>query len=137
MVFHERIEAAESIARLLRERGVHCAIYHSRVPPNLRRNALQLFRRRAFPVLVTCRSLDEGLDVPDVEVAVIASSTASRRQRIQRFGRVLRGAPGKSRALVQTIFATDVEERRLAEEAASIADEASVAWASVHAGRLV
>jgi superfamily II DNA or RNA helicase len=61
-------------------------------------------------------------------VAVIASSTASQRQRIQRLGRILRRAAGKSAATVYTLFATNEEKSRLEREAASLEGITHVTW---------
>jgi superfamily II DNA or RNA helicase len=128
IVFHERIDAAEQIRRLLVGRKVNATIYHSRVSPVVRRDNLRLFRRGAFDVLVTCRALDEGTNVPETTVAIIASSTSSTRQRIQRLGRVLRPAPGKTRATIYTIFATEIEKARLTREAMTLLEADGVSW---------
>ena len=48
--------------------------------------------------LVAIRCLDEGVDIPSVQTAVILASSTNPRQFIQRRGRVLRIAPGKSHA---------------------------------------
>jgi superfamily II DNA or RNA helicase len=68
------------------------------------------------------------MNAPETTVAVIASSTASVRQRIQRLGRVLRPAPGKTHATVYTIYATASEEQRLRKEENGLHGVASVAW---------
>jgi superfamily II DNA or RNA helicase len=128
IVFHERIRAAEQIKQLLEARRFSATIYHSRIGPVMRRDNLRLFRRGMFDILVTCRALDEGTNVPETSVAVIASSTASTRQRIQRLGRVLRPAPGKKRATIYTIYATEVERERLAREAVNLTEAESVTW---------
>jgi superfamily II DNA or RNA helicase len=128
VIFHERIDAAETLLHDLESRGFNATIYHSRVGPVLRRDNLRLFRRGAFDVLVTCRALDEGVNVPETAIAIIASATASTRQRIQRMGRVLRPAPGKSHASIYTIYATDVERRRLEQEATSDTGAETVTW---------
>lgn len=127
IVFHERIRDAEEIAALLRGRGHSVATYHSNLGPELRRDNLRLFRRGVFDVLVTCRALDEGLNVPEAEFAVIASGTASSRQRIQRIGRVLRPSSGKPNATVYTLYATEHEARRLLSEAQGL-DLVDVTW---------
>jgi superfamily II DNA or RNA helicase len=128
IVFHEQIQAAERIRELLSERGHHVAAYHSKMGAEMRRDNLRLFRRGLLDILVSCRALDEGVNVPEAAVAVIASSTASNRQRIQRLGRVLRPAAGKERATIYTLFGTDLEARRLAEEAQSTDSADSVSW---------
>jgi superfamily II DNA or RNA helicase len=128
LVFHERIAAAEAISEGLRKAGLSVALYHSRLSDPLRRSNLRLFRRGGTDVLVTCRALDEGFNVPEARVAIIASSTASPRQRIQRLGRILRPARGKDVAKVYTLYATDAEERRLAEESGLMRDITQVTW---------
>jgi superfamily II DNA or RNA helicase len=128
IVFHERIAEAERIHAALKDAGLTVALYHSRMSTALRQSNLRLFRRGGTDVLVTCRALDEGFNVPEAQLAIIASSTASPRQRIQRLGRILRPSRRKDEAVVYTLYATDVEERRLAREAALIEEVAGVSW---------
>jgi len=128
LVFHERIEAADSLLTILRSRKHNATVYHSKLGPVLRRDNLRLYRKGMFDVLVTCRALDEGTNVPETTVAVMASSTASQRQRIQRLGRVLRPAEGKKMATVFTIYASKQEENRLKNEAEELEGVASVTW---------
>jgi superfamily II DNA or RNA helicase len=128
LVFHERVDAAESILAILRSRKHSSTIYHSRIGPYLRRDNLKLYRRGVFDVLVSCRALDEGMNVPETAIAVVASATASRRQRIQRLGRVLRPARGKKAAIVYTIYATAQEQARLEEEERTLSGVACVRW---------
>jgi|SRR5579863_1496222 len=134
VIFHEGIAEAEEIARLLRERRHNVTLYHSRIAPAMRRDNLRLFRRGQFQILVSCRALDEGVNIPEAEIGIVASSTASLRQRIQRLGRVLRPAPGKSAATVYTLFATTVEEERLKNEAEKLVGTAKVIWRRAHIG---
>jgi superfamily II DNA or RNA helicase len=135
VIFHEEIAAAERIYELLAKRHHNVTLYHSKIAAPVRRDNLRLFRRGAFQVLVSCRALDEGVNVPETEVGIIASSTASTRQRIQRLGRVLRPAPGKDHATVYTLYATEIEERRLAKEAERIEAASSVRWQKARVGR--
>jgi superfamily II DNA or RNA helicase len=128
IVFHERIADAEAISDGLRKAGLTVALYHSRLSDPLRVSNLRLFRRGGTDVLVTCRALDEGFNVPEARVAIIASSTASPRQRIQRLGRILRPARGKEVAKVFTLYATDAEEHRLAEESVAMREITRVTW---------
>jgi DNA phosphorothioation system restriction enzyme len=50
--------------------------------------------------LVAIRCLDEGIDIPAIQTAVILSSSGNPRQFIQRRGRVLRPHPSKERATI-------------------------------------
>lgn len=133
VVFHERVDAADKIAELLRARGHRVTIYHAKIGADIRRDNLRLFRRGVFDVLVCCRALDEGINVPEASVAVIASGTASQRQRIQRLGRILRTSQGKEFATIYTLFATPEERGRLAREAEGLEGISNVSWLS---GRL-
>ena len=63
-----------------------------------RSNSLKEFRAGSVQVLVAIRCLDEGVDIPAVSKAFILASSTNPRQFIQRRGRVLRMAPGKTHA---------------------------------------
>ncbi len=132
VIFHERIDAVNHILSILRARGHRATVYHTEIGETARRDNLRLFRKGLFDVLVCCRALDEGINVPEASVAVIASSTASNRQRIQRLGRILRTAEGKEVASVYTIFATKEEQNRLRKEESNLEGITSVSW---HEGR--
>ncbi|RZM79149.1 DEAD/DEAH box helicase family protein [Leptolyngbya iicbica] len=56
------------------------------------------FERGHVKGLVAIRCLDEGVDIPAIQTAVILASSSNPRQFIQRRGRILRKAPGKNRA---------------------------------------
>jgi superfamily II DNA or RNA helicase len=128
LIFHESIRPANRIVQLLRERGQRAAAYHSNIGPDVRRDNLRMFRRGQLDALVSCRALDEGVNVPEASVAIVASSTASGRQRIQRLGRVLRPATGKSKAVIYTLYATKVEEDRLRDESERLESVDRVTW---------
>ena len=128
IIFHESIDAAETILKILLARRFNATVYHSRVSPEMRRDNLRLYSKGIFDVLVTCRALDEGVDVPETEIAIVVSSTGSLRQRIQRLGRVLRPALGKPRARIYTIYVSKPEEDRLIREAKMLYDSSSIAW---------
>ena len=128
IIFHERVASLARITDLLSELGQNSVAYHSHLLESHRRDNLRLFRRGMVNMLVTCRALDEGANVPEANVAIVARSTSSTRQRIQRLGRVLRPAPSKKHAMVYTLYSGRAPQRRLAEEAAGLEGVASVAW---------
>ena len=128
IVFHERVSSAKALFDVLQQRNHSVCLYHSKVAPEVRRDNLRLFRRGVFDVLISCRALDEGVNIPETTVAVIASSTASSRQRIQRLGRVLRPARGKRQAVIHTLYATEQERERLLKEAEQMDSVAHVVW---------
>jgi superfamily II DNA or RNA helicase len=79
-----------------------------------RDRAVAAFRRGSLRVLVACRVLNEGFDVPEAEVAIITGGRLGEREHVQRVGRLLRPAPGK-RALIYELVSRDTVEVRQAE----------------------
>jgi superfamily II DNA or RNA helicase len=128
LVFHEDIEACNLIHEILLENGVKSGVYHSKLALRARAAMLLQYRQGAIDVLVTCRALDEGFNVPETELGIIAASTATRRQRIQRLGRVVRPAKGKDAASIYTFVATGPEIERLKDEEARLEGVATVTW---------
>ncbi len=68
-----------------------------------RKRTLEKFRRISSGVLVVTTVGDEGLDIPDANIGIIVTGTGSRRQFIQRLGRLLRKGPGKETAILYEI----------------------------------
>ena len=67
-----------------------------------REEILTRFREGGVRCIVSARVLNEGVDVPDANVAILLGGALGVREQIQRIGRVLRPSPGK-RALVYEI----------------------------------
>lgn len=112
LIFCERIQQAEEMASVLRRslgNGI-CGLYHSRMSGEARRRILEAFRDNHFRVLVSCRCLDEGIDVPDASVGIVLSSTAVSRQRIQRLGRILRRSDGKQAGSLYYLYIQESSE---------------------------
>ena len=110
MVFHETIDAAEQVADELGTLGGNISLDHSRRSKAERDRDLRRFRLNQTQILVAVRSLDEGIDVPDASVAVLAAGTRSRRQRIQRFGRILRPGDQKLAIALSILIRSTPEE---------------------------
>ncbi len=65
-----------------------------------------------YPALVANRVLDEGVDLPEVKVAIVIGGTASSRQAKQRLGRVLRKSGNARAYLYEIVAAGTTEEQR-------------------------
>ncbi|HEV2035454.1 MAG TPA: DEAD/DEAH box helicase [Candidatus Dormibacteraeota bacterium] len=93
LLFHERVTEAEALfKRLAARRSGSVAIEHSGLPDSIRKQALAGFASGEIKILVSVRSLIEGIDVPEADVGISVASSSSVRQRIQSLGRVLRRA---------------------------------------------
>jgi len=75
-----------------------------------RKELLDRFRAGEYPVLVTSRVLNEGVDVPSAAVGVILSGSGSIREHVQRLGRILRPAAGKKQAVLYELVSADTSE---------------------------
>lgn len=116
LVFTDDNDTAYDIGR----QAVLPVLTHHTRPPE-RRAMLAAFRTGRWPVLVTSRVLNEGVDVPEAAVGIVVSGTGSVREHVQRLGRILRARPGKVAVLYELVSAGTAEhatsERRRAHAA--------------------
>ena len=110
LIFHERIGIANLISLFLKKAGLQAEVYHTGIPLNERIKNLTGYRQGKTKILVSCRALDEGFDVPETEIGIIVAGTSSVRQWIQRMGRILRKTPGKDYSTIYVIFEDLVEK---------------------------
>lgn len=75
----------------------------------LKRIALDLFQDGKISVLSTARSLDEGFDVKNIGLVIVASGSSKKRQYIQRVGRAVRFVPGKT-AIIVNVYIKDTKD---------------------------
>lgn len=85
------------------------AITH-RTPTKERKVILEKFREGTWPVVVTSKVLNEGVDVPEARVAIVLSGSGTVREHVQRLGRILRHEEGKRAILYELITDATVEE---------------------------
>ena len=75
-----------------------------------RKAFLDAFRTGDYPVLVTSKVLNEGVDIPSAAVGVVFSGSGSVREHVQRLGRILRPSPGKSQAMLYELVSAGTSE---------------------------
>ena len=101
IVFTDTVEQAEDAARILVAAGVDAETVHGDLTRDRRRIRLAQFRRGRLQALIAPRVLDEGIDIPDADVALVLATFRTRRQLVQRLGRVLRQKPdGRGASLI-------------------------------------
>ena len=86
-----------------------------------RKEMLEHFRAGRWPVLVTSRVLNEGVDVPEAAVGIVVSGTGSVREHVQRLGRILRPGKNKVAQLYELISAGTAEAATSARRRSHIA----------------
>ena len=75
-----------------------------------RHSTLVRFKEGVYPRVVTSRVLNEGVDVPEANVAVVLSGTGTTREYVQRLGRILRKGEGKLALLYEVVAENTSEE---------------------------
>jgi superfamily II DNA or RNA helicase len=82
-----------------------------KTPAAERKAILDGFRSGRFSKLATGRVLNEGVDLPDANVAIILSGSATKREFIQRLGRVLR--PKATEAVLYEVVTEETTEESI------------------------
>lgn len=114
IIFCQTIAHAERMRDLIARRPgwERTSTLHANLKSRERRDRLLKFRTGEVPILAAVDILNEGVDVPDVNILCFARVTHSRRIFVQQLGRGLRLRKGKTHVEVLD-FVSDV--RRLAE----------------------
>ena len=98
----------------LSERFLMPAITHETAAAE-RRRILDRFRDGRYSRIVAANVLDEGVDVPDANVAVVLSGSGSEREFTQRLGRILRPKADGGRAVLYELVTEETAEEGVAE----------------------
>lgn len=61
--------------------------------------------------MVASKVLNEGVNIPEANVAVVLSGSGTIREHVQRLGRILRQRQGKQAVLYEVISKDTVEDR--------------------------
>jgi len=105
LIFTQYVEQAEKIAEVC-----GAMLLTGKTPQREREEIVKSFKSSPSGILVLTTVGDEGLDIPDANVGIIVAGTSSRRQFIQRLGRLLRSSKGKKATLYEIIVKGTSEE---------------------------
>jgi superfamily II DNA or RNA helicase len=106
MIFHEDVNSLNHLHDRLSAEGVPSSIIHYKE----HKACLEDFKANKTRVLLSVRMFSEGVDLPDVDVGIIAAASSSVRQKIQTMGRILRKSEGKSKARIINLFIKDTTD---------------------------
>jgi len=100
VVFAPAVDIAWTIAARFGEMGICAAVLDWSTPTHERHRILSGFSEGRIKVIVNVDVLSEGWDEPRVDTIILASPTRSLARYLQRVGRGMRPADGKSEILV-------------------------------------
>jgi len=109
LVFTETVRAANHAINRL-DPHVAVELITGSTARGQRREILDDLRVRTLDAVAAPRVLDEGIDVPDANLGVVMSASRTRRQMIQRMGRILRRKRRGVAARFVIMFAKDTLE---------------------------
>lgn len=111
LIFSERISQVNELHRLLQAYYPEkVGRYHSQMGKQANKNILERFRTGDIKILIACKAVDEGVDIPDVSIGIIMSGTATLRQRVQRLGRIIRKNNEKKHPALYYLHITETVE---------------------------
>ena len=123
LVFCQYVEQAKKAYKVIRDvaKG-QVVLLTGSTKSGLRKRYFEQFKEGKKRIIVTTTVLDEGIDVPDAETAIIMSGSGTERQMIQRIGRVIRYRPNKVAKVIEIITKNTIEEK-IAERRAKVLKE--------------
>jgi superfamily II DNA or RNA helicase len=105
IIFTKSVEEVYALSRRFLIPGI---TYET--PARERKEILDRFREGRYRAIIASDVLNEGVDVPDANVAVILAGSASHREYVQRLGRILRPKDGKQATLYELVTTGTGEE---------------------------
>jgi RNA polymerase primary sigma factor len=109
LIFTEVVEMAEKIRAVLQSQ-TSVELISGEVKAQERKQILRGFTRERVRVILAPRVLDEGLNVPGAENAIIVSASKTKRQMVQRMGRVVRKKDDGRSAKILIIYVLGTPE---------------------------
>lgn len=113
MVYCADIDQADIVCHRLSQQGMIVSRFTSKEDKQ-RPQILNEFSQGRLDALIAVKCLDEGVNIPAAQEAIILASDTSERQFIQRRGRILRKAEGKETAtLIDILVVPPIGDERV------------------------
>lgn len=108
LIFSATTDFAEELQNTL---GSKCMSFHSKINRKNQELIIKKFKDKRTKVrfLSTVQALNEGFNVPDCSLAIIAGSNSTQRTFIQQLGRVIRMVPDK-KAIIINLYTPNSQE---------------------------
>lgn len=108
LIFSGTTDFAEKLQEKL---GDICMSFHSKITKKQQKDIVARFKDKRTKVryLSSVQALNEGFNVPDCSIAIIAGSNSTKRTFIQQLGRVVRMQQGKQ-AVIVNLYTPDTQD---------------------------
>ena len=110
IVFAQTVAAADAAIDCLAAKGQSGAVIEALMDAEERRDAFTAFERGDYNVVAAPKLLDEGVDVPAADLGIVLATSRSRRQLIQRMGRLIRRKADGRSARIAILFVENTAE---------------------------
>jgi DNA repair protein RadD len=100
IAFCVNIAHSKDVAQRFRDAGFRAEHVDGNTPDDKRRELIAALGNGELDVLCNCGLISEGVDIPVVGAAILLRPTQSLAMYLQMVGRVLRPAPGKTKAII-------------------------------------
>jgi len=94
----------DAVTRIIIKKGYNCRKFYGVMDKYERENVFQSFSKEGVQFLVAIKCLDQGIDLPICNSAIILTSSTNPREYVQRRGRILRLHKEKEYAIVHDIL---------------------------------
>jgi superfamily II DNA or RNA helicase len=92
------------VTKLVTQKGYTCLQFFGDMDGEERERVFKLFKEEDIQFLIAIKCLDQGVDLPICDSAIILASSKNSREYVQRRGRILRLNKGKKFAIVHDIL---------------------------------
>ena len=104
LVYCNDKEHMNEVAKIIEGEGFKCRKFYGDLNPKNKEYVFDLFKNEDLQFLVAIKCLDQGIDIPVCDSAIILTSSRNPREYIQRRGRILRLHEDKKFAIVHDMF---------------------------------
>lgn len=104
IIFSQTVESGNKAIEILNKSNIKSNSVQSGMKKIRIKEILTQFETGELEVISAPRILDEGIDVPDADLAIILASNRNKRQMIQRMGRIIRKKKDNRKANLVVIY---------------------------------
>jgi superfamily II DNA or RNA helicase len=107
MIFTERV----NVANLLQKAIPNSFVYNPKKSEKALTKLMNEYKEMDNGVLIAAKALDEGMDIPGIDIGIIHSNSSSKLQGTQRNGRIIRKSNDKV-ALIINLYLENTQDKK-------------------------